>query len=239
MRIEFCPKTKSTLVDITVLSLKMGQHDTKPALCVNFKTPMPNTVLNALDKRLRTVFYEKNGNAAKTQQHLEGIEQVTDLPQLTELGGKLGPIQWPDEQTGSKLLIYHGIGARPAWTLKDGTVRKVKCDAKEGGTVDVHWQFYTADVDAETIGELAVLKSHEVDLELTPPEIVSQAQIEDGLDDDAPAGDELTPEKALATALQQQHEGKEVTAKPPARKKTPLAKKIARAAGKQSRRAKA
>lgn len=237
MRIEFIPKTKSTLVDITVLSLKMGQTDTRPALCVNFKTPMPNTVLNALDKRLRTVFYEKNGNAAKTQQHLDGVDQVSDLPQLTELGTKLGPIQWPDEQSGSKLMIYHGIGAHPAWTLKDGTVRKIKCDAKEGGTVDVHWQFYTADVDAETIGELAVLKSHEVDLELTAPEIVSQAQIDDELGDDAPAGEELTPEKALAGALQQQHDGQEVTVKPP--RKTPLAKKIARATGKQSRRAKA
>ena len=159
MRLEFSGKTKSQLVDITVLSLKLGQTDTVPALCVTFKTSMPNTVLNALDKSLRTIFYEKAGSAAKTQQQLDGVEQVSDLPQLTELGQKLAPIHWPDEQSGSKLAIYHGIGATPAWSLKDGTVRKIKCEPKEGGTVDVHWQFYTADVDAETIGELAVLKS--------------------------------------------------------------------------------
>lgn len=230
MRLEFCGKTKSTLVDITVLSLKMGQVDTRPALCVNFKTPMPNTVLGALHKSLRTVFYEKLGNPTRTQQQLDGIDPVTDLPQLTELGEKLGAIHWPDEQSGSKLLIYHGIGAAPSYTLRDGTVRKVKCEPKEGGTVDVHWQFYTADIDAETIGELAVLKSHDVDLELSAPEVLQQSIEEESPQDDEP---EHTPEQALAEALQ--NEGTQAKAPKLPRKKTPMAKKIARASAKRSK----
>jgi hypothetical protein len=195
VRLEFIGKTKSDLEDLDVQSLKMGQTEVKPALVIMFKTKTANTVLNALNKRLRAVYYEKNGNAAKTQGQLEGVDPiVADLPQLTELGEKLGAIAWPDEQTGCTLVLYHGIRDAGAFKLKDGIVRKVKMVCHDGGTVDTFWHFYTTDVDAETIGEIAVLKSHEVELELTAPEIISGKQ-KDLVDGAKPP---KTPESALA-----------------------------------------
>jgi hypothetical protein len=79
--------------------------------------------------------------------------------------------------------------------LKGGTVRKVKLDNKEGGTVDTFWQFYSAEnVDDEVIGHLGVLKSLERDVELVAPEIISAQKT---IDEAGDAGTPATPLDAL------------------------------------------
>lgn len=228
MRFELIGKTPTTLTDVDIQSLKMGQTDLKPAIALVFKVRLPNTALDMLDKSLLPFLYKKVGADGAKQKQLEGIEVVSEMPELTQAGIKIGPIDWDAEQTGCTLNIYHGIRTTPAWILRDGTVSKLKVVRHEGGTVDFAFRFYTADVDAEVMGELGVLKSHDIDVELTAPEPISAKQKQ--LTDEEPslgADGALTPEKALAKALQQNHEGKEVTVVPPARK-TPLAKKIAR-----------
>lgn len=89
-----------------------------------------------------------------------------------------------DEATARKLAIYVGATGHGNIKLKDGTVHIKKITPKEGGAVDFAISFYTADVDAETLGDLGVLKSHELDIELTAPELISakQADIEAGGD---------------------------------------------------------
>jgi hypothetical protein len=166
----------------------MSQTDVKPAVCLTLKTPLPNAKLNMLDASLRAFLYENTG---KSTGSLVGIDAVSDLPNLTAAAIALGALDWEYEQTGCKLVIYTGATGHADIKLKDGTVRKIKVDCKEGGTVDHYWQFYTADVDEETIGALGVLKSLERDIELTAPEIISQQQ-------QLPEGEQLTPEKALA-----------------------------------------
>lgn len=238
MQFELCGKRKAKLVEVNVESLKLGQTELRPAMSLRWKVTLPNReVLPMLDATLLPFLYEKN-SAAQTQGTLDGVPVVSDMPQLTAAARKLGSLPWKDEQTGCKLIVYQGVTGDRDIRLKDGTRAIQKLEPREGGTVDVTFDFDVSDLDAETMGDLAVLKNHEPDIELTAPEIVSQAQIDEE-DDAGEQQEELTPEKALAGALQQHEEGKEVTIRPPARKKTPIAKKIARAAGKQSRRAKA
>ena len=190
MRIEFCGKTKATFTAIDIQSLKMGQTDVVPAVCVHLKITAANHTLKMLDKNLLGMLFQKG--AAPNQQALEGIPTVSDWPALSNIAERLGAINWDDEQTGATLKIYQGVTGDQDITLHDCTVRKVKIDCKEGGAVDWSLQVWTSDVDQDTIGALGVLKSLDREIELIAATVV-QDEIEEA--------DENTPEKALAGAV--------------------------------------
>lgn len=194
MRFELIGKTKAKLVSVDVQALKMGQTELKPAISLRFKITAANTILNKFDQSLRPFLYEKKGTAPKTQGDLAGVTPVSDLPQLTEAAKKIGAFGWADEQTGCKLVMYQGVSGQGDIKLKDGTVDKVKIDPHDGGTTDVFFDYYAADLDAETMGEIAVLHQHELDIELLAPEIISAQKSLPSGDSAAPQ----TPEKALA-----------------------------------------
>lgn len=179
MRFELIGKQKATLTDIDPQSLKQGQTDLKPAVALTIKVTMANTSMNMLHKSLRTFFYEKAPASKEIQGTLDGVAPVSDLAALTEPANWLGAQQWAEEQTGCKLVIHLGVSTI---TLKDGTLQKLRFECKEGGAVDWRFVFYTAtDLDAETLGDLCVLKNHDLDIELTAPELISaQKDVEDG-----------------------------------------------------------
>jgi len=191
MRIEFTGKTKATIVDVDIQSLKQGQTDVKPAVALTLKLMRPNATLAMLDKNLLGFLFKKASTEAAKQATLDGVEVVSDLPSLTPLALALGALHWEGEQTGSTLVIYQGVTGDQDIKLGDCTVRKVKIDPKEGGAVEWTLQVYTSDVDQDTIGALGVLKSLERDIELTPAAVVNK---QTDLTDQKPSD---TPEKAL------------------------------------------
>lgn len=193
MRIEFAGKTKAIISDIDIQSLKMGQTDVVPAVCLTLKLTLANSTLKMLDPTLLQFLFEKGVPAAATQQVLDGVAVISDLPQLTDAAMALGALNWDGEQTGSTLKIYQGVTTDMDITLSDCTVRKVKVEPKEGGAVEWKMEVYTADVDEHTIGALGVLKSLTRDIELEAAKAVSaqQREIE---------ADPLTPEMALGKA---------------------------------------
>ena len=198
MRIEFVSKTKATIADIDIQSLKMGQTDVVPAVCLHLKLTLANSTLAMLDKHLLNFLFQRNTMAAK-QQALEGVPTVSDLPELTDPAIAIGAINWAGEQTGSTLVIHQGVTGDQNITLKDCTVRKIKIDPKEGGAVDWDMQVYTSDVDQEIIGALGVLKSLTRDIEIIPAQPVSERQQEV----EAPSGKKkLSPEEALQKAVE-------------------------------------
>lgn len=190
MRIEFTGKTKATIADVDIQSLKQGQTDVKPAVALTLKLMRPNATLAMLDKNLQAFLFKKASADAAKQATLDGVDVVSDLPSLTPLALALGALHWEGEQTGSTLVIYQGVTGDQDIKLSDCTVRKVKIDPKEGGAVEWTFQVYTSDVDQDTIGALGVLKSLERDIELTPAAVASkQADLTDVNKD--------TPERAL------------------------------------------
>lgn len=210
MKLELTGKTKAVLEDVDVQSQKMGQTDIKPAVCLHFKVTMANSCLHMFDKTALAFLYTKNGSAAK-QNVLDGIPVVAEMSQLTDAAMALGAFSWDGEQTGCTLVIHRGIKADANIVLRDGTTLKYKTVHHEGGTVDVSFRFFTTDLDAETLGELAVLKSHDLEIELSVPEALSSKQA-DLAGDTAPAkggakvtrlksaGGATTPEQAFADA---------------------------------------
>lgn len=198
MRLEFIGKTKAQITGIDIQSLKQGQTDVKPAVCLHMLITQANNTLRMLDKNLLPFLFEKGTGKADPQRALDGVDVVSDLPQLTDIAQALGALNWDGEQTGATLKIYQGVTGDQDIKLGDCTVRKVKIDPKEGGAVDWHLQVYTSDVDQETIGALGVLKSLTRDIELIPAQAVSSKQrsIDDGKDEK-----KLTPAQALAQSV--------------------------------------
>lgn len=176
MRFEIIGKTRSTLVDIDIQSQKRGQTDVVPAVALTFKIALANNALNMLDKGLLQFLYSKGSAGGAKQSTLEGVDAVSDMPELTTAAVMLGDLNLKEdaEQTGCKLVIHQGASGRANITLVDGTTTVKKISPKEGGAVEFTVVFYTAsDIDAETLGDLGVLKSHDLDIELTAPALIS------------------------------------------------------------------
>lgn len=174
MRFQLIGKTRAKLCKVENQSKKMGQKELLPAVKIRVMATVPNTVLEMFDPSLRAFLYEKNGQGAKEQKQLEGVEVVTDLPQLRQAGVRLGALHWTDEQTGCKLVIDYGMGGDSNITLKDCKVDNFKLVPKDGGTTQVFFTLFSTDVDRETLGDVGMLHQHEVQIELTAPEIKQQ-----------------------------------------------------------------
>lgn len=196
MRFEIIGKTKATLSDIDIQSLKKGQTEVVPAVALLFKLTLANQVLTQLDKTLLPFLYAKASPGAAAQGTLDGVTVVSDMPALTPAAVKIGTLGWDDEQTGAKVTIYQGATGAGDIRLKDCTVKVKKLDPKEGGTVDFYLSVYTADVDAETLGDLGVLKSHELDIELVGPQVATSNKQRS-----IPEGSKVTPIKSAKKGL--------------------------------------
>lgn len=196
MRFEIIGKTKATLSDIDIQSLKKGQTEVVPAVALLFKLTLANQVLTQLDKTLLPFLYAKASPGAAAQGTLDGVAVVSDMPALTPAAVKIGTLGWDDEQTGAKVTIYQGATGASDIRLKDCTVKVKKLDPKEGGTVDFYLSVYTAYVDAETLGDLGVLKSHELDIELVGPQVATSNKQRS-----IPEGNKVTPIKSAKKGL--------------------------------------
>lgn len=241
MPFELIGKKRAKLLEVFVDSLKLGQTELRPALILRLRVTLPNDCLNMLDDSLLPFLYRKN-EGSKVQGALEGVPVVSDMPTLTEAGKRLKSVAWKEEYAGTTLTVHKGMyqGAEVSENivLTDGKRTILKATPKEGGTVDVVFDYWTGDIDGDTIGEIGVLKNHDLDIELTnqvAAALIKQASIQEV--DDGP-GSPRTPEEALERSL------KEDKPTPPAKAaakeakgppRTPLAKKVAHVAKKSRR----
>lgn len=185
MRLEFIPKHHAKILSIEPLCEKRGQTDTVPAVAVILRLSLPTDKLSLLDATLRAFLFKPGEQA-------QGELEPTLI--LTDAAKAIGAFGWDGEQTGTKLNVYYGISGDMNFRLTDGTVNKVKVTPKDGGW-DLELRYYSArDIDEEVLGGLGVLKNHEVDIELVPPEIVDEQP--DLLDEE-----ETTPRQTPAQAL--------------------------------------
>lgn len=189
MRFELIGKTRAKLCKVEPQSKKMGQKELIPAIKIRVMATVANNVLEMFDPSLRTFLYEKNGQGAKVQKQLEGIEVITDLPQLRQAGVRLGALHWKDEMTGCVFSIDHGLGGPSNIKLRDCKVDNFKLVPKDGGTTQVFFTLFSTDVDRESSGDLNMLHQHEVEIELTAPAVVAQKSIPiDDKDDEENSG---------------------------------------------------
>lgn len=191
MKLEFCGKTKGKVTKVGGFTIKLGQKETLPAAQLRVMATVANSILDKFSPGMREFLFEKAKGSEKNQKQLEGIEVVSDLPNLREPGVKLGALHWDDEQTGCTFTVDRAIDPI---VVKDCKASDFKIVARDGGSVQVFFTLTTGEIDRETAGDLLLLKSTEVLFELSAPQVHQQADIEDeDKDDDQPGEPAATP----------------------------------------------
>jgi len=166
--------TKAKQTDLEVLSQKNRPADSNPGVVLSFMADRPNSALVELAPRLRTNMYRKSAAAVDTQKNLDGVEPVSDLPNLTEEGEHMGEFKWAYKQTGCTLVYDYGAGGVSNIVLEDVTVEALHILCKEGGTTTWKWKCEINDVDVAVFGKLATFKNREVSILLHGPKVAQQ-----------------------------------------------------------------
>lgn len=186
IRFDLTGKTKVKLTDVTVLSLKRGQRELDPGATLSVKMRATADILAKFGTRWLPFAYKKPSAPAK-QQPIEGVAPRMELTEEAVLSPTHTLRTY--EQTGVNFIVYRGVSKID---LKDCKVTKVKLTFLEDEVVDVEWKVNTGVLDEETLGSLAALKQHELDVEQLLPEVLKE--------DLAGKVDEQTPIGALASS---------------------------------------
>ena len=186
MPFEFLTLTKAKLSSVNVRSEKHGP-ELVPAVDIKLAIDASNAVLDKFHPDLKeSLYFKATEDDSDDQADLDGIEPVTDLPNL-RFPKLEGPLKWDLMGAGYALTIDYGLGGNSNLVLHGCVINNFAFDAKEGGTV-----------------ELALLVQHEVSIILTAPEAKDVEDVVTGLanpflnQDPAP----LTPEQALIDSVE-------------------------------------
>lgn len=203
MNFQLPDSTPSKMVDIKILAKKNGQKELTPAVQLRFMVELPNSALQMFDPALRTFLYEKleQGDGGD-QATLDGVPEVSELPNLTRAANQLGPLQWAGGITGATLHIDHGLGGASDMELQDCEVSKFKIDPKEGGTCQVFFTVDATGVDERTFGKLSLLKKHEFPIGVRGPVVKEEADPTNPLPFDADEDRPLTAEEVFINGAQ-------------------------------------
>jgi hypothetical protein len=177
--LELTTATKAKMLDVVVLSQKNRQPDENPGAKMSIELTLSNEMLAHFDGSLKSFLYTRaGGSKPSTQAQLDGVPEVSDAPNLTAAGQKIGRLQWNQELTGYTMTILLGIQTkRSNVEIKDCTLSHWRLQPKEGGTFVAKVDVESADVGEQVFGKLAKLKSREIQITLAAP-VVAQQDIE-------------------------------------------------------------
>jgi hypothetical protein len=173
--------TKAKLTDVEVLSQKNRKPEDNPGAKLSFEAQLANDWLSVLDGHLLGVLYTKHGNPApQSQSQLDGVPVVSDLPNLTAVGQRMGTIHWDQKLTGYTMALQFGTGRKESnIESSDCEVLNLRITPNEGGTIDVKFSIEAPNISDAQWGKLARLKGREVDVAALGPDPSTQTDIED------------------------------------------------------------
>ena len=201
MRFELIGKTKAKIIAVHPQTKKLGQKDLQAAVKIRVRVMVTNTALEMIYPGLRQFFYESSNQAATEQKTIDGLQVVTDMPQLKPIGTMVPAMRFDKlEQTGSKVKLDYGRGGDADIVLNHADLSKFKAAFNDGGMTPIEFDAFSTDVDHDTFGKLCTLINHDTEIEVIAPEITQQ-DIED--EDDEPEDTRQTPLQGLAAALGQ------------------------------------
>lgn len=232
---ELTHPTKAKLLDVVVLSQKNRMPDENPGAKLNFEVQLSADILDTFDPGLkRWLFMKGAGSESAKQAALDGIPEASDMPNLTNVGMKIGKFPWHQELTGYRLVIDHGMGGKKSdLEITDGLLSNWRFTPKEGGTVIARMSFESANVTEAQFGRLAKMKSRDIEVKFQPPEDAQQQLTGDSKGEGWPFPKGKGP--GFPGEAPPQSVTTEAVKSKPAAKKTPAAKKpAAKAADKAS-----
>lgn len=174
---ELTHPTKAKLLDVVVLSQKNRMPDENPGAKLNFEVQLSADILDTFDPGLkRWLFMKGAGSESAKQAALDGIPEASDMPNLTNVGMKIGKFPWHQELSGYKLVVDHGMGGKKSdLEITDGLLSNWRFTPKEGGTVIARMSFESANVTEAQFGRLAKMKSRDIEAKFLKPEEAQQS----------------------------------------------------------------
>lgn len=177
MSFELESLTKAKITDVVVLSQKNRQPNENPGIGLAMSVELPNSALSFFDGSLLSAMYHKSAaSSSDGQQGLDGVEPVSDKPNLTGVGQKIGAFTWDLELTGYVLEIDHGMGGPSNIVIGDCVLDRFHFHLKEGGTIVLKFALESNDVSETTFGKVATLKNRDVQIVLRAP-VVEQSEM--------------------------------------------------------------
>lgn len=169
--------TSVRVLDVRVLSQKDRKPDEQPGAQLLLQATLGAGALAMFDGFLPSMLYRKASQ--KPQGEIDGLETA----ELTSIGEHTKRLPWVYEQTGCEVVIDLGMGgARSNITLSDCKVHRVSMRPEAKGVV-LQWTVDAPGLTDTTRGKLTGLKSTDIKMTLTGPEIEDedpQSDIEGG-----------------------------------------------------------
>lgn len=178
---EILTTTTARVREIEVLSQKNRAEGENVGAKLSLEFTASNYLLTGLDGYLRGLLFGKDDKAkrAEAQAGLDGVEPVSDMPVLTNVGKRCGWITWTQDLTGYELLVSIGIAAEASnLRMTDCEITGLRFQGKEGGSCLFRCNVESPNVSARDWTIIAGLKSRDIEItHLKAPE-VAQADVE-------------------------------------------------------------
>lgn len=207
MKFEFPSTTKCKLSSVNVRSERHGP-ELVPAVDLKLAIDASNDILAKFHPDLKASLYFKAAQDDDPWGLLDGIEPITDLPNL-RFPKLEGPLKWDHSGAGYRLVVDYGLGGDSNLLLDGCAVNNFAFNACEGGVVELTFRVQMVNLDEHIIGKLATLVQHEVSIILDAP-LAKDVEDFGGpiqnpflISDPAPLSDHdpLTPEQALLDSV--------------------------------------
>lgn len=124
---------------------------------VGIEVNQSNRFLDKLDSRLLETFYWKNPAGAQ-QEDLEGVERVTDFPNL-RFEHLAMPIKWTEKFEDGVFRVHHGDDPADDIVMREVKINEIRLTPKEGGTVLVGLRIQGHPDEADLARLFTVLQS--------------------------------------------------------------------------------
>jgi hypothetical protein len=190
MQLELETPTKARVNEVSVLSQKNRKPDEEPGAKLSLQALVGNDILSAFDGSLKGWLFTKDATPHSEkkpkQGTLDGVDIISDLPNLSPVGAHLKSLKWIAKLIGYRLRVLQGIGGSSDIVIDDCTLDNFKLGLQQGGTVLLKFDLESSDVSGKTWGLLAKLKSTEIEITLHAP---SAVQVDIGDVTAAPKGE--------------------------------------------------
>lgn len=170
---EILTLTKGKLIEIEVLSQKNREPNQNPGVKLTVEYVVANHALTMFDPSLKATLFTKNAPASAKDKTgtLDGVDPVSDMPNLSGIGQHVKAIKWAQEMTGYVCEIDHGRGGTSNIHLTGCVLDGWRFTPKEGGSVTVKHTIEAADASKSDFGNLATYKSREIEFTLAAPTV--------------------------------------------------------------------
>lgn len=167
MSFEFLTLTKAKLNSVNVRSEKHGP-ELVPAVDLKLAIDASNDILDKFHPDLKAALYCQAQQEGGEQESLDGIEPVTNLPNL-KFPKLDGPLKWDAMGAGYELVIDWGLGGDSNLVMHGCEINNFAFSCKEGGTVELTLRVQISEIEEAIIGKLATLCQHDVHITLIAP----------------------------------------------------------------------